>query len=136
MIGVGTILTKPLLYGAAILVAFLGLVVLAQGAAIWWLRGELQGERDRYAALSEKNARCEAESARLQGSVDTQNKAVETLKGQCAAANATAQAAIKLSREQRPANAKLIADILAGKPSDPKDLCRSACVELRREIVR
>lgn len=133
---IGMALTKPILIGCAAVVGALLLVILGQGIAIKYLDGKIDTERARYAQLQEKNGRCEAEASGLKGSLDTQSKAVGDLKTACSAAQTTANAAIAVAQGLRPASAKQIADILAGKPSDAADLCKSACVELRKEVRR
>jgi hypothetical protein len=127
----GLALTKPVLIGAAVVVAILLAALGIQTTRIYLLERDLGAERERYAKLTEKNARCEVESAGAKASLETQGKALGELRGACEVAKTTAEAAIKVAQGQRPATAKQIADILAGKPQDA-DLCKAACIEIRR----
>lgn len=136
MIGnlVGSTLTKPLLIGAAALTAVLLAVIAAQGVAIWWLNGQVESARKDYAALAEKNGRCEAESAGLKDAVTACTEATAEWKRQATEAQAVSAAALEAARRDRPLMEKRIRDILGAQPQYPDDLCRSACALLREGV--
>lgn len=133
---VGMALSKPILIGAAVVVTVLLGIIAAQGMSIWWLKGALADEREAYAALQGKNARCEQESVALQSSIAAQNNAVAALKHSCEVAGDVATAAIEAAKKTRKEVDKRIADILGGKAAHPEDMCRSACVELRKGVKK
>lgn len=133
---IGAPITSAILYGAAALVAVLVGIILTLGGGLWWQSGALEEARQENAQLVGKNARCEAEGSRLKGSLDTQSAAVKDVKAACEVAGKVAEDALKVAQGNRPVTAREIANIMAGKPSDPNDLCRSACVEMRKELRR
>lgn len=134
--GIGSPLTAGIVYVAAAIVAALLLVIAAQGVAIWWLNGQVDKARKEYAALAEKNGRCEAESSGLKSSLATQTQAVKDWKDQADKNAAIAKKAQDEAAAARKGSDKKIVDILAGKPIDPADLCKSAMHELRRGVRR
>lgn len=133
MIGVGTVLTRPLLVAAGVVAAVLLGIVIAEAGALWWLNHELEGARADYATLQRVNARCEAESSALRGAVGRQNEAVAAVQKSCATAADASKKALAEALAGRGASEARVAGILAGKPTDPADLCKSACVELLKE---
>lgn len=131
---IGAPLTKPLLIGAAVIVAALLGVIGAQGVAIWWLNGQVDHERERYADMQAKNARCEAESSGLKGAVTSCNENTDAWKEEAKAAQAVSAAALEAARRGRAESDARINRILGAKPDFADDMCKSACALIEREV--
>lgn len=133
---VGSTLTKPLLIGAAAVTAVLLAAIAAQGVAIWWLNGQVEEARKDYAALAEKNGRCEAESSGLKGALTSCSANTKAWQKQANDSQAVSAKALELARAGRAATERRIDEILSTKPAFPDDLCRSACELLRQGAAR